>query len=87
MQTISSSTAGSCRFRRSKTGRVYEDERYVCYELSEYFYTDVQTHAETLCAQRGDVCWDEAARLRVQNIYDYYTSTETLAKLVRHLAA
>ena len=31
--------------------------------------------------------WDDAARLRVQKIYDYYTSTETLAKLVRHLAA
>lgn len=67
--------------------RVYEDERYVCYELSEYFYTDVQTHAETLCEQRGDVCWDEAARLRVQKIYDYYTNAETLARLVRHLAA
>lgn len=67
--------------------RVYEDERYVCYELSEYFYTDVQTHAETLCAQRGDVCWNDAARQRVQKIYDYYTSTETLARLVRHLAA
>lgn len=67
--------------------RVYEDERYVCYELSAYFYTDVQTHAETLCAQRGDVCWNDAARLRVQKIYDYYTSTETLARLVRHLAA
>ena len=67
--------------------RVYEDERYVCYELSEYFYTDVQTHAETLCEQRGDVCWNDAARQRVQKIYDYYTSTETLAKLVRHLAA
>ena len=67
--------------------RVYEDERYVCYELSAYFYTDVQTHAETLCAQRGDVCWNDAARQRVQKIYDYYTSTETLAGLVRHLAA
>ena len=67
--------------------RVYEDERYVCYELSEYFYTDVQTHAETLCEQRGDVCWNDAARQRVQKIYDYYTSTETLARLVRHLAA
>ena len=67
--------------------RVYEDERYVCYELSEYFYTDVQTHAETLCAQRGDVCWNDAARQRVQKIYDYYTNAETLAKLVRHLAA
>ena len=67
--------------------RVYEDERYVCYELSAYFYTDVQTHAETLCAQRGDVCWNDAARLRVQKIYDYYTSTDTLARLVRHLAA
>lgn len=67
--------------------RVYEDEQYVCYELSEYFYTDVQTHAETLCAQRGDVCWNDAARQRVQKIYDYYTSTETLARLVRHLAA
>ena len=67
--------------------RVYEDERYVCYELSAYFYTDVQTHAETLCAQRGDVCWNDAARQRVQNIYDYYTNAETLAKLIRHLAA
>lgn len=67
--------------------RVYEDERYVCYELSEYFYTDVQTHAETLCEQRGDVCWNDAARQRVQKIYDYYSSTETLARLVRHLAA
>ena len=67
--------------------RVYEDERYVCYELSEYFYTDVQAHAETLCAQRGDVCWNGAARQRVQNIYDYYTDAPTLAKLVRHLAA
>ncbi len=67
--------------------RVYEDERYVCYELSAYFYTDVQTHAETLCAQRGDVCWNDAARQRVQKIYDYYTNAETLARLIRHLAA
>ncbi len=67
--------------------RVYEDERYVCYELSAYFYTDVQTHAETLCAQRGDVCWNDAARQRVQNIYDYYTNAETLSKLIEHLAA
>lgn len=67
--------------------RVYEDERHVCYELSEYFYTDVQAHAETLCAQRGDVCWNDAARQRVQEIYDYYTNAETLARLIRHLAA
>lgn len=67
--------------------RVYEDERYVCYELSAYFYTDVQTHAETLCAERGDVCWDDAARRRVQNIYDYYTNAETLAKRIEHLGA
>lgn len=67
--------------------RVYEDERYVCYELSAYFYTDVQTHAETLCAQRGDVCWNDAARQRVQNIYDYYTNAETLAKRIEHLSA
>ena len=64
-----------------------DDERYVCYELSAYFYTDVQTHAETLCAQRGDVCWNDAARQRVQNIYDYYTTPETLAKRIEHLGA
>ena len=67
--------------------RVYEDERYVCYELSAYFYTDVQTHAETLCAQRGDVSWNTAAQQRVQNIYDYYTNAETLAKLIQHLGS
>ena len=47
----------------------------------------IRDSAETLCEQRGDVCWNDAARQRVQKIYDYYTSTETLAKLVRHLAA
>lgn len=74
-------------FGGRRPARVRGRARYVCYELSEFFYTDVQTHAETLCAQRGDVCWNDAARQRVQNIYDYYTSTETLAMLVRHLAA
>ena len=67
--------------------RVYEDERYVCYELSEYFYSDVLTHAEALAAQRGDVCWDDAARQRVQNVYDYYTDAETLAKRIEYLGA
>ena len=67
--------------------RVWEDERYVCYELSAYFYTDVLTHAETLCAQRGDVCWNVAVQQRVQKICDYYTDPDTLARLIRHLAA
>ena len=62
--------------------RVYEDERYVCYELSEYFYSDVLTHAEALAAQRGDVCWDDAARQRVENIHGYYTDPETLQTLI-----
>ena len=62
--------------------RVYEDERYVCYELSEYFYSDVLTHAEALAAQRGDVCWNDAARQRVENIHGYYTDPETLQTLI-----
>ena len=67
--------------------RVYEDEQYVCYELSAYFYTDVLAHAEALCAARGDVCWDAAAQRRVENIHACFTDPAALSALIRHAAA
>lgn len=67
--------------------RVYEDEQYVCYELSAYFYTDVLAHAEALCAERGDVCWDAAAQRRVENIHGCFTDPTALSPLIRHAAA
>ena len=67
--------------------RVYEDEQYVCYELSAYFYTDVLAHAEAICAERGDVCWDAAAQRRVENIHACFTDPATLSALIRHAAA
>ena len=67
--------------------RVYEDERYICYELSEYFYTDCRPTRETLCEQRGTCAGTTPRGSACRRSCDYYTSTETLAKLVRHLAA
>ena len=50
-------------------------------------YGRADPRGNALRAAGGDVCWNEAARLRVQKIYEYYTNAETLARLVRHLAA
>ena len=52
--------------------KVYEDEQYVCYEVSELIYSDWEEQAEALAAQRPDTCWDAQIRQRVENIYRYY---------------
>ena len=57
--------------------------RFLCIAPYEGMY-----HLMTnIAAQRGDVCWDDAARQRVENIHGYYTDPETLAKRIEHLGA
>ena len=70
-----------------------EDRGSKRYEIKQFIRTMSQTYPDLRSKVFGAIQrapldgWDEAARLRVQKIYDYYTNAETLARLVRHLAA
>jgi len=52
--------------------RVYEDEQYVCYEVSSLFYDDPLVYAEEFAAWDPSVRWDEGTKDFLLNFYDYY---------------
>jgi len=66
-------------FEQLEQYKVYEDERYVCYEVTDLFYTDLRQHVESMISQRSDVYFDEQVWERVENIYDYYKDRDVLA--------
>lgn len=59
-------------FEQMERYKIYEDERYVCYDVSDLFYTDLRQYVESMVSSRSDVYFDEQVWERVRNIYDYY---------------
>ena len=66
-------------FEQLEQYKVYEDDQYVCYEVTELFYTDLRQHVESIISQRSDVYFDEQVWERVKNIYTYYKDRDVLA--------
>lgn len=60
-------------FEQMEQYKIYEDEKYVCYDASCLFYTDLRQYVESMVSQRNDVYFDEQVWERVQNIYNYYS--------------
>ena len=58
--------------------KVYEDEQYVCYEVTDLFYTNLRQHTESMVSQRSDIYFDEQVWERVENIYNYYKDRDVL---------
>ena len=53
--------------------QVYEDDQYVCYEVSGLIYSDLGEHMESFASQHaGSIRFDEQVRARVENICAYY---------------
>lgn len=59
-------------FEQMEQHKIYEDEQYVCYDVSHLFYSDLRPYVESMVSQRSDVYFDEQVWERVQNIYSYY---------------
>ena len=59
-------------FEQMEKYKIYEDEQYVCYDVSDLFYSDLRQYVESMVSQRSDVYFDELVWERVQNIYTYY---------------
>ncbi len=60
--------------------RIYGDTRYVCYDVTDLFYSDLRSHVESMVSQRTDVYFDEQIWTRIQNIDAYYR--ENMGKLL-----
>lgn len=60
-------------FEQLEPYRIYEDAKYVCYNVSGLFYSDLRQYVESMVSQRSDVYFDEQIWTRIQNIYNYYT--------------
>lgn len=60
-------------FRELEDCLVWENDEYVCYEIHELIYTDLEAHTKRWLQANPDVLYDESLRLRVQNVYDYFT--------------
>lgn len=60
--------------------RIYSDENYVCYNVTDLFYSDLRNYVESMVSQRSDVYFDEQVWTRVQNIYTYYS--ENMGRLL-----
>lgn len=60
-------------FTEMEAYKIYEDDRYACYEISPLLYTDAAEYARTWLEATGqDGTYDEAAEQRLLNIYNYY---------------
>ncbi|WP_312636638.1 hypothetical protein [Oscillibacter sp.] len=60
------------RFSDLAQFKVYEDEQYVCYEVSPLIYSDLTEYVQNFVSQNPDIRYDRQAQARVENIYRYY---------------
>ncbi|MPM58023.1 hypothetical protein SDC9_104852 [bioreactor metagenome] len=60
------------RFSDLEQYKVYENEQYVCYEISALIYSDLAQYVQSFVSQNPDIRYDEQAKKRVESIYQYY---------------
>jgi len=74
-------------FSRMEQDKVYEDDRYVIYDMTDLFYTDLDAHLDDFVSvMKGKVSlyFDEQIRRRVHNVYDYFRDAQTLSGLIEN---
>ncbi len=59
--------------------RVWENEYYVCYDVTDLFYTDFDAYVAAVLSQRTDVYSDSQILERLSNIAAYYRDRAVLA--------
>ena len=69
-------------FSQMEQDKVYEDDRYVIYDMTDLFYTDLDAYLDDFAGvMKGKVSlyFDEQIRRRVHNVYDYSRDAQTLS--------
>ena len=71
-------------FEEMERYKVYEDEQYAVYEVTDLFYTDLDAYLDFFLTTRNDIYCDEQVRRRVHNVYEYYKDQETLGSMMHY---
>lgn len=66
-------------FEELEDKKVYEDDKYVCYEVSSYIYSDLNLYIDEFVKQNPDIIYNKQIEERVINIYNYFN--ENLSSL------
>jgi len=56
--------------------KVYENEQYVCYEIHELIYKDLDEYIALWLQYNPDVRFDESVRARAHNVFNYYSGAQ-----------
>lgn len=66
-------------FRELEESTVYEDETYICFDVTDYFYADLRTHTDNILeGQRYYM--DEGIQQRIENITAFYRNRDAIEK-------
>ncbi len=68
-------------FEEMEQYKVYEDEQYAVFEVTDLFYTDLDAYIDYFLTIRPETYFDEQSRQRVYNMYDYFKNPENLGSL------
>jgi len=71
-------------FEEMESYKVYEDEQYAVYEVTDLFYTDLDAYLDYFLTTRNDIYCDDQIRQRVHNIYNYFREGDTLGGLMHY---
>ena len=50
---------------------VYEDSQYIAYNVTDYFFTDIDAHIAAFQSQRSDLFFNDDVYSRIKNAYGY----------------
>lgn len=50
---------------------VYEDSQYVAYNVTDYFFTDIDSHISAFQSWRTDLFYNDDVCRRIRNVYEY----------------
>ncbi len=65
-------------FAEMESYKVYQDDQYVVYEMTELFYTDLDAYIDDFLTTDQRIYFDDTIRQRIHNIYNYYKDPEVL---------
>lgn len=60
---------------------VYEDEQYTVYQVTDYFYTDLDAYIDYFLTTTDRIWFNENIRQRLHNIHDFFREKENVQPL------
>lgn len=69
-------------FADLESSKVYEDEHYIIYNMTDSLYTDLDAYIDYIQTTREDLLIDESVRQGIHDIYDYYMEKENLSQAI-----